>query len=396
MMKIAALLENTAIVGGGFNQALNAILQIDKLKPEGAELLILTRHEENIPVLEKLGFNAEHFKYSLWDKIFILLSSTPWWIQIVSRLKLISSFEKRLQAMEVDLAYYLTPTINVATLQTTNYIFTVWDICHRDTPEFPEVRSAASFQNREHLYKNYLSPALCVLTDSETLSDRIEHHYCVDGSRLLAMPFSPTPFIERSTSDIDVIKKYDLKDTFLYYPAQFWPHKNHIRILEALRLLKQEGMIVNVVFSGSNFDGHQDYIEHTAQQYGLQEQVRILGFLPGEDIPALYDACFAVIMPTYFGPTNLPPMEAWASKKPLIYSSTLAEHAGDAALLASPDSAEEFAEAIKQLQDETTYKQLIENGSTRLQQIQDKRDIAETTMKQILETFASRRQCWKT
>lgn len=394
-MKIAVLLESTVFVGGGFNQALNSILQIDKLKPENTELLILTRHKENISVLKKFDIKVENFKYSLWDKIFTLLSTSLWWLPIVSRLKLVSSFEKQLKIRNVDIVYYLNPTINVATLQTINYIFTVWDICHRDMPEFPEVRSVGIFHNREHLYKTYLSAALCVLTDSEALSDRIKNYYCVDPSRLLAMPFSPTPFLQKEAANIDVIKKYNLKKSFFYYPAQFWPHKNHIRILEALCLLKKEGIIVNVVFSGSNFDGHQDYVENFIKQYDLQEQVSILGFLPGEDIPALYDACFAVIMPTYFGPTNLPPMEAWASKKPLIYSSILAEHVGDAALLTSPDSAEECAEAIKQLQDENIYRKLVENGTARLKRIQDKRDAAEAKLRNILRTFALRRKCWK-
>ena len=394
-MKIAALLENTVFVGGGFNQAINAILQIDKLKSENSELFVLVRHKENIPILERFDIKAKYFKYSLWDKIFTLLSTSPWWMQIVNRLKLISSFEKRLKSLNVDLVYYLTPTINVATLQTTNYIFTVWDVCHRDTPEFPEVRAAANFQNREHLYKNYLSSALCILTDSETLSEKIERHYCIDRSRLLAMPFSPAPFFERAAVNIDVIKKYDLNEFFLYYPAQFWPHKNHIRILEALCLLKKEGIIMNVVFSGSNFNGHQSCVENFIKQNDLQEQVSILGFLPGEDIPALYDACFAVIMPTYFGPTNLPPMEAWASKKPLISSSTLAEHVGDAALLASPDNAEEFVEAIKQLQNKSNYKQLIDNGTARLQKIQNKRNIAEAKLQSVLHIFESRLKCWK-
>ena len=93
-MKIAVLLENTVFVGGGFNQSLNSILQIDKLKPENTELLILNRHKENISILKKFDLKVEHFKYSLWDKIFALLSTSLWWMKIVSRLKLISSFEK--------------------------------------------------------------------------------------------------------------------------------------------------------------------------------------------------------------------------------------------------------------------------------------------------------------
>lgn len=68
-MKIAALLEHTVFIGGAFNQALNAVLQIDRLKPENSELLALARHKENIPILERFDIKVEYFKYSLWDKL---------------------------------------------------------------------------------------------------------------------------------------------------------------------------------------------------------------------------------------------------------------------------------------------------------------------------------------
>jgi len=64
-----------------------------------------------------------------------------------------------------------------------------------------------------------------------------------------------------------------------------------------------------------------------------------LGFVPIEDMRGLYEGSLAIVMPTYFGPTNIPPLEAWTLEKPLIYSTHLAEQAGDAALLIDPNNA---------------------------------------------------------
>ena len=68
------------------------------------------------------------------------------------------------------------------------------------------------------------------------------------------MDFSPaaTLSLTELPSTEDVLKKYSLESGYFFYPAQFWAHKNHIRILEALVQLNLEGLRFNVVFSGGN------------------------------------------------------------------------------------------------------------------------------------------------
>lgn len=100
----------------------------------------------------------------------------------------------------------------------------------------------------------------------------------------------------------------------------------------------------------------------------------------------------AVVMPTYFGPTNLPPLEAWALGKPLVYSSCCAEHAGDAAILAGPDDAEQLARAIQEALDPATAARL---GTLRLQQVEQQRTQAELELIRRLQQFKSRRECWE-
>lgn len=99
-------------------------------------------------------------------------------------------------------------------------------------------------------------------------------------------------------------------------------------------------------------------------------------------------------MPTYFGPTNLPPLEAWSLNKPLIYSSHLADQAGNAALLVDPDSADELAKAMIQCDDPAICNQLIEAGKQRLKHFEAQRAIAEDNLIKKLEQFAAQRRCW--
>ncbi|WP_076590907.1 glycosyltransferase family 4 protein [Herminiimonas arsenitoxidans] len=393
-MKVVAILENSITAGGGFNQALNAILQMQKICKGQFEFEVFTSRSENIISLEKLGVNAVVFSLSFVDKLLAKLSLNVWWQSIQSRIKYLGPFEKKLMARGCNLVYFVTPSVISPALQKLNYIVTVWDLCHRDRPEFPEVRNFNQFYARDHYYQNHLSPAVVVLTDSEQLADNISHRYGVDRERLLPMPFAPAPFLERSElqNDGDVLKKYGLERGYFFYPAQFWAHKNHIRILEALILLKERGIQFNVVFAGGDF-GNRVHIERFVNQNKLKDQVHFLGFVAAEDMRGLYESCKAVIMPTYFGPTNLPPLEAWMFGKPLIYSLPFGAQAGNAARLVNPDDAHDLASAMNECSDTLFCNAMIQKGSIRLQEINAQRRVAEDGLLLRLMQFEKRQRC---
>ena len=311
LMKIVAILESSPDIGGGFNQSLSAIRQMQLLCADRFDFQVLTNRPENSGILAKLGIPSGQFAYSVLDSLLAVLSPNVWWQSLQARLKLIGPFEKKLIRLGCDLVYFASPTEKSASLQTLNFITTVWDNCHRDMPEFPEVRSFGRFQSRERFFRNQLSPSLLTLTDSKALAEMLAHRYGVDRERLLPMDFSPaaTLSLTELPSTEDVLKKYSLESGYFFYPAQFWAHKNHIRILEALVQLNLEGLRFNVVFSGGN-QGSRAHVDHFVQRNNLVHQVRFLDFVPAADMPGLYHGCLAVVMPTYFGPTNLPPLEA--------------------------------------------------------------------------------------
>src|SRR5690606_23288928 len=90
-------------------------------------------------------------------------------------------------------------------------------------------------------------------------------------------------------------------------------------ILDALKLLRdREGLEITAVFTGMD-KGNLPYILSKAREYGLERQIRHLGFVDASDIPALYEQALALVMPSYFGPTNLPPLEAFSVGCPVCY-----------------------------------------------------------------------------
>jgi len=394
-MKIVAIIENSIASGGGFNQALNAILQMQRICNGKFEFEVFSSQAENVSYLKQLEITSVSFSFSIVDKLLAKLSHNSWWQTIQSRVRIIGKFEKKLVSHDCDLVYFVTPSEYAPSLQRLNYIATVWDTCHRDTPEFPEVREFNQFFIRERNYQNHLSPALVVLVDSVSLADSIALRYGVDRSRLLPMPFSPSQFLSSALakSKCDVLAKYNLDGGYFFYPAQFWAHKNHIRILEALLLIKGNGLNFKVVFVGGD-QGNQANVERFVEQNDLANQVRFLGFAPADEMRGLYEGCQAVIMPTYFGPTNMPPLEAWMLGKPLIYSTYFAEHVKDAAVLVDPDDASQLASAMSSCMDVEVCQQLVKAGRSRLQELKNELEISEKELLARLNRFEKRLKCW--
>jgi glycosyltransferase involved in cell wall biosynthesis len=286
---------------------------------------------------------------------------------------------KWFKSFDIDLMIY--PDSDPLSFETgIPYIMAIHDLEHRNHPEFPEVSADGEWERREYIFHNGSKNASFILVDSETGKEDVLKYYrkCgVKGYRIKILPFLPASYLytrvpseERSR----VLKKYGLTDQYLFYPAQFWPHKNHIQIIKALGILRSKHQLtIPIVFCGS----HSGKIrERTFQQAmaeaekaGIYDQIRYLGFVPDTDLSGLYAGAEALVMPTFFGPTNIPPLEAWAFGCPVITSNIrgVREHSGGAALLVNPHSAEDIADHIKLIWSDAEKKaELIEKGKARI------------------------------
>ena len=217
-------------------------------------------------------------------------------------------------ARNIDLVYFLSPSGWTRSLERLNYITTVWDLCHRDDPEFPEVSSNRQLESRDSYYRSTLPRATAIFVDSELGKKNVIRRYAIDEQRIYVLPFQPAvstynPSLTNSESVVDVRKRYQLDVPYVFYPAQFWSHKNHIYLLEGLRALDDlYSLKVGAVFSGVD-KGNLQFVQTRTFELGLDDRVRFVGFVPNEEIPYFYRQSLALVMPTYFGPTNLPPLK---------------------------------------------------------------------------------------
>jgi glycosyltransferase involved in cell wall biosynthesis len=260
------------------------------------------------------------------------------------------------------------------------YILTIHDLQHRLQPEFPEVSANGEWEAREYIFRNGIRNATMLLSESETGKEDILNFYGEYGvapDRVKVLPLLPSITLQRDISAAErqrVRQIYCLPDRYFFYPAQFWPHKNHVRIVEAMALLKQQHDIkVHILFSGYHSGAIREAtfkeVTETAAKLQVHDQISYFGYVPDEDIAALYAEARALIMPTFFGATNIPPLEAWALGCPVLTSDIrgIRQQAGEASILVDPKSVEALAEGMRRLwTDDDLCKTLIAKGAQRL------------------------------
>jgi glycosyltransferase involved in cell wall biosynthesis len=235
----------------------------------------------------------------------------------------------------------------------TPYVLAVHDLQHRIHPELPEF-AGGELEHREYVFGNGIRNAAVVLVDSEVGKEDVLAFYggAISPERIAVLPFLPgAPTVVEPGDRARVRREHRLPERYLFYPAQFWPHKNHRRIVEALAEIDDAELVLVGSASGEVRERNHAELLARARELGVAGRIHHLGYVPARDMAALYAEAVALVMPTMFGPTNIPVLEAWALDCPVITSDIrgVREHAGDAALLVDPESTEELAAAIRRV-----------------------------------------------
>jgi len=257
------------------------------------------------------------------------------------------------------------------------FIISVHDLQHRLNPQYPEVNTGDLWEWREYFFLNGCRNALAIFVDSEIGKEDVINCYGTPSVKIKVLPFLPPDYLTEKI-DPGLLKEtrinFKLPDNFLFYPAQFWQHKNHYNIIGAISRIKMEkGMEIPIVFCGDKIEkyGEFDRVMKWAKETGVIDQVHYLGYVDKKYIAPLYKLAYALIMPTAFGPTNIPVLEAWEMECPVITSNIRGcrEQAGDAAILVNPFDEKDIARGILQLYyDPELCKTLAVRGKQRLMQ----------------------------
>lgn len=218
--------------------------------------------------------------------------------------------ERRLIALDVDLVVLCSPNLVALDFRSLPFWVSFWDLGHRDLPEFPELALGRRFEIRESQYRRVIPKASTVIVESSISIARLQQIYGLDPGRAVEVRFVPSGFRCSDTHPMLDNPTTKRRSDLAVYPAQFWPHKNHAVLIQAVRLLLDQGrQSRTLVFVGSDM-GNERQVRALAAKNGVEEFVQFMGFVPRHDLEELYRSAYVTVFPSLLGPTNLPPLEA--------------------------------------------------------------------------------------
>lgn len=119
-------------------------------------------------------------------------------------------------------------------------------------------------------------------------------------------------------------EEHNLPEQYLHLPNQFWTHKNHQLVVDALAILKAQGIEVCVVCTGATVDVRRPNHFHDLMQHcharGVVDRFRVLGMVPYASVRALMTHAHAVVNPSRFEGWSTTVEEARTMGKQLLLS----------------------------------------------------------------------------
>jgi glycosyltransferase involved in cell wall biosynthesis len=233
------------------------------------------------------------------------------------------------------------------------------DFQHR---QLPHLFSSPARWRRDLGFRVQIASGRRILLSSETAFRDFQKFYPSSSGNVSVVRFATQPALDLlATKPSNVIMKYGLPQKYFYLPNQFWRHKNHQVVLDALVILKKRRFEVVVAATGSTQDPREpDYFKRFTRQVealGLETNFRYLGMIPADHVYALMRTSTALINPSRFEGWSTTVEEAKSFGTPMILSDidvhreqtdgtsryfgvddpeALADHLSDAAQAAEP------------------------------------------------------------
>ncbi len=279
----------------------------------------------------------------------------------------ISFLEKVERSFYDDIDLFMCPRVIMYTQFFTikPFILTLHDLQEYYFPEF--------FTWQERIIRFVTTRFLArkanrIICESNYVKNDIKKFLKIKDEKIIVLPAPPpADFMNIQISEeqkINVLQKYNLPDKYIFYPAAFWPHKNHIKLIEAFKLVITKNSDLYMVLSGSKQRNLSNVIKKI-KELGLGKKILLLGYVDYEDLPYLYASSKMLVMPSLFESISIPIFEAFALKVPVCSSNILAlpEQIGDAGLLFDPRDEKDIAEKINiLLNDDSLQQELSMNG----------------------------------
>ena len=362
MKKIGLYLSVGPRAGGSYQYCLSVIKYLQNLDSNNYEIIAFITNEVWNKKLNKKIKIVKLNKSKFLDKVLNYLS-----IFLPSNIGKIL-YDKFSQNIEIinnsKCDYILFPSQeNLSSKIKIKSITTIHDLMHRYEKEFKEYNLFERFK-RDYYYSQICKNSQNIIVDSKTGKNHVVESFKVDKKKIILAPFEPPSYLNKSKI-INIYKKYKIpKNKFIFYPAQFWEHKNHINLIKAFNLLQKEMNKVNLVLVGTEKNNLIN-VKQEIINLNLSKKIFILGYVDEKDMYSFYKKASLTCFVSFCGPTNIPPLEAMYTGCPLICSDVygMRDQVKNGGLFINPKSYEDiYKKLLMLLKNKNLQNQIIKNG----------------------------------
>jgi glycosyltransferase involved in cell wall biosynthesis len=243
------------------------------------------------------------------------------------------------ESLGLDVIHFVTPQAYLTKLPS---IYQPQDLLHLHVPaQFSRLHRTY----RDRAYRAFCHQAAIVAVMTAWGRDDLVKHFGLRPQRVAVVPWPPV--VETSPASA-LPHLAGLPNRFLLYPAQTWPHKNHLGLVDALAILRNPD--IHVVCTGRLTDHHRA-VERASKSKNVRNRLTFTGYIDEAMLGALYGRALGLVFPSQFEGWGLPIVEAFAAGVPVACSDIpmLDEAAGEAALRFDPADAEGMARAMERI-----------------------------------------------
>lgn len=360
--RVGIYLDIRSSAGGMFQYSQSILDAIIHASSSEINFLIIYSGDEWQKILKGYPHKCykinNHFFGNIISKLFVLFQLPLTLSKFFSRF--LNPVVKEINSLNLDLIFF--PNQDYLSFQTNlKSISTIHDLMHIYEKRFPEVSKRFRYTYREYRYKNICKNSAAVLVDSSVGKQQVLDSYDISEKNIFPLQYTPPKYIYNKNNDITDLHKFE---KFIFYPAQFWKHKNHKRLLKAIFIVKQKHQNIRIIFTGRKNHLYAD-LKKLTEKLSLQENIIFLGKIDDENMSEYYRKARALIFPSFFGPTNIPPLEAIICDCPMAVSNIYAmpDQLEDAALYFDPLDTHSISKCIIDLwENDSLCESLIKNN----------------------------------
>lgn len=286
-MRVGILLTGDYSWAGGLYYSYNIVQLLQKLSLQRPLTVVVVANTQTPPELlaalpqkatEIVYIDRKPLLYRLWHRVRN------------------DRFVADINALRLDVIYPLTVWHPSHRRFNCRPVYWIYDLQHKF---LPQLFSAAELKKRDAVFDTLARQAGELVFSSHDSKQHFERFYAFSKAKRHVYHFVSPPVDQAATPT-----QSNLPDRYLIVCNQFWPHKNHLVVLNALQLLVEAGSNPFVVFTGRYTDtqnaAYVKALNAFIDRHNLGGHLRFTGFLPQEEQSALMAGSLAVIQPSFF------------------------------------------------------------------------------------------------